>query len=274
MEEEFLRHYNQDLFAKTALKVLYDRAQEDGDTFKILFKTRDALITKAPENIVLRNTTEAFLTKLSLHDIREESRKKYTKILSEMDSAEQELKTNTAKKIKSGKTIFIHSFNNQLIAAAEHVSRYKKATLRMIDHHPLKFGKRYYEDLKTRQRKAELFFDLAITKAIEGAALCLLGGDLITEEGNIIVKSGSKTVADTARKNNIPTYVCISSWKYDQKGQTKKHMLSYNNHNEKKGDFYEELPNSKITGIITEHGIFKPKKIIIEIKNFNKHFNH
>ena len=153
LEEEELRYYNQDLFAKTALKILYERAQEEADVFKTLFKTRDALIAKAPENIVLRNTTEAFLTKLSLHNIHEESRKKYVDILSEIENTEHGVKTNTARKVKTGKIIFVHSLNNHLVAAAEHVSRYKKATLHMVNHHPHGTGEILYQDLKKRQKK-------------------------------------------------------------------------------------------------------------------------
>jgi len=130
-----------------------------------------------------------------------------------------------------------------------------------------------------------LFVDSAARLAMKKADVMFIGADAITAEGIVINKIGSELMADVANHYQIPIYVCTHSWKFDphtvfgfeekiERRATKEiwnkppkgvHVSNY---------VFEKIDPNKITGIISELGVFKPMTFVEEVrKNYKWMFD-
>jgi len=122
-----------------------------------------------------------------------------------------------------------------------------------------------------------LFVDSAARLAVKKADVMLIGADAITAEGIVINKIGSELMADVANHYEIPIYVCTHSWKFDP--QT---VFGFEEKIEKRAEkeiwknpprgvhvsnyVFEKIDPNKITGIISELGVFKPEAFVEEVR--------
>ena len=271
--KELLTYYNQDISAKAGLETIYALTQEEGIGFAELFHARDALLSKEPHNIVLRNITEQFLSKQSRHNLGQEAGEKKQRLQEALDEAEKNVAIHVSKKIKKGSTAFFHSLNHHLVSAEKHTSKHKNFWVNLVDNYPLNFGSLFHNFLQKNRKNSKLFFDLAMEKAVAESDACFLGADAVTNKGNSIVKTGSQMAADMAAKNRVPLYVCAPSWKFDFRGEAAKHFFKEKEIKNRQGHIFEELPKNKITAYITENGIFKPDQAFSELKIHGNLFN-
>lgn len=269
LPEDFLKYYNQDVFAKAAISIFHDEVMKSESTkiTKQLFQTKKHLLAKYNTNVVVKNALTYYLYLLGQQ--KHTPREKYHKILQKITEANQEIAKNGAKKIKAGSTIFVHSLTNQVFDVLKKAATYKQFTVNLLEHAPFKLGTNFKKH-SNQKIHINLFPDIALRQAVESADLCLIGADVITKKG-VISKTGSSLAIDVATQNNVPVCVCAHSWMYDSKEEMSN--LITNKHEQADQDYkntHEYFSSDKINSIICEYGILKPQHITTEIKFYNR----
>jgi ribose 1,5-bisphosphate isomerase len=111
------------------------------------------------------------------------------------------------------------------------------------------------------------YVDSAARLAIKNSDIMLIGSDAITSDGYVINKVGTEMMADIAQNYSIPVYVCTSAWKFDgktifgfqeeiEKRFTNEVWAKPPKNVEISNYVFEKIHPNKITGIISELGIF------------------
>lgn len=95
--------------------------------------------------------------------------------------------------------------------------------------------------------KLEAHQPIAAAQALDGADLVLLEPRAITPEG-VIVERGGRMLAELASARGIPVYAPATSWHATPSWQTTRHE--------------ENVPAQFITGILSEHGIYKHNEFL------------
>ncbi|MFH2021136.1 MAG: hypothetical protein ABIJ34_06980 [archaeon] len=265
LDREHLNYYNQDIYAKSAVQVLFSTSQEE-NAFEKLFMTKDYF---SKSNIVLQNAISFFLQNLTSLNIKEEGKSRRKEILSNLTLINKQLAVNGAKKIRRNNHVFLHSMNNHLTDLALCAAKNNDFTINLLVHHPFGFGNSF---LKVYENKLniKLYPDMALKEACDNSDVCFIGADAITKNGGAIVKTGSNSAADICKKSGVPVYVCAHSWKYDKDEKSNELLnLKYDREPYTSSSVYEYIPPEKIDSFITEHGIFSPNNLTNEIKFFN-----
>ena len=129
------------------------------------------------------------------------------------------------------------------------------------------------EELVKHRIPVKYFSDMAARTALKKADIVLMGGDEIESNGKICSNIGSELIADIAEKYDIPVYICIDSWKFNNSKKENNELRPRKElwSNPPKGisviNFdYEKINPILISGIITERGIYKPHHLISELK--------
>lgn len=272
LDKEHLKYYNQDLFAKAAISVLYDTiSNSETNEFEKIIRTKEELIKQNQHNIVVKNALDYFMYMLPKPGIKESAKEKYNSLLARISEANKDMADIGAKKIKNKGTVFVHSINNQILDMLVAASKYKEFTVNILQHSPFSFGNHLSAGLKKNKIDAAVFPDIAIEQAARSADACFIGGEAITKDGNAVAKTGSSVALDISKKYNIPTYVCLHSLKYDHK-KTMHEALNHQYAEQAGHDMrsvYETISKEEIGAYICEYGVFKPENVVEEIKFYN-----
>ncbi|MEM3373775.1 MAG: hypothetical protein QXE31_01005 [Candidatus Woesearchaeota archaeon] len=259
LDRDLIPYYNQDISAKSSAFLLYSIIKNNpkNSVVQDLIITSNILKEKEPNNIVLKNTLDFFLTNLHPTDIEKIAKEKYEKILTHLEFSKNEITKNLHKKIKNNSTIFIHSINNLVYDSILSISKEKKLNINLLSSKP--FGELAAEKFRSQGIKVNLFNDLEIKEAIKNIDLSLFGSEGIIKNKSL-TKKGSEAIAHYINKNRIPLYVITHSLKYTDK--------------EHKIINYEIIEPENITAYICEYGILKPEHLEKEIKFHNSKLFH
>ena len=263
LDREELKYYNQDVFASAAVRTLFEVTQqkEDKDPFNKLFETRNILKNQQPHNIVLHNTTALFLLEISKNRLKEDAKEKHNSIIKLIKDTNKNVAQIGAKRIKTGSTVFISSFNNQLVSILVNAAKHKQFTVFVV-----KDEDKVYSALSKKLKSHNItLIEIdwhSLNKILKKTDICLLGGEVLTKERGVFVKKGGHIVAESSIKHNVPVYVCLHTLKYDHKNLTRNYMSEDKHH--------EYLSKNLVDSYICEHGIFKPEHMIQEAKFHNK----
>ena len=107
--------------------------------------------------------------------------------------------------------------------------------------------------------------------------LFLIGCDSITKSGKVINKIGTESFFDAAEESSVPRYVCTNSWKFDTESTIQKDTKIEQRDPKEVWDkppknvkihnpAFEKILLNKTTGVITELGVLKPRKLIRKIR--------
>lgn len=183
-----------------------------------------------------------------------------------------------AKKIHDGMTIFTHchasTVTKILLKAWQDGKRF---TVRNTETRPK------YQGRKTAQELAEAGIpvihsvDSAGRLGMKKSDMFLFGADAVTAEGNVINKIGTTMFVEFANLYQIPVYSCTNSWKFDPATIGGADEPIEERDSKEVWDAppagvtiinpaFELTPADKISGIITELGVFKPETLVTEIK--------
>lgn len=256
LEYENITYYNQDISTKSSIYLLYNLVKNNPtkEVIKDLLITSNILLSKEPNNVVLKNAITFFLTNLHPINIENIAKEKKDKIIKYLEMSYKEITANLDKKIKKNSIVFIHSINNILLESLLNLINKKNVEIRILEHKPL--GKLTIQKLLQKKAKVKEYTDLDIKNALENADYCLIGGEGIIKN-KAIAKKGSELVSYYTKKNKIPLYVLNHSLKYTD---------NIINIDEKK---YDLLEPEHISAYICEYGILKPDHIKQEIKFHN-----
>lgn len=183
-----------------------------------------------------------------------------------------------AKKIHDGMTVFTHchasTVTNILLTAWKQGKRF---TVRNTETRPKYQGRKTAEELAAAGIPVIHSVDSAGRLGMKDADIFLFGADAITSEGNVVNKIGTTMFAEFAALYQIPTYSCTNSWKFDpatiggadepiEERDPKEVWDSPPAGVKIINPAFELTPADKISGIITELGVFKPETLVTEIK--------
>jgi len=262
--KEFLPYYNQDLHAKTAIDSVHSLMNSSTQPFQSLFDFKQHSFSKYPENIVMQNAINCYVTKL--HNNKNSFSKRKEEVLKKIDSTSEDASNVFSKKIKHGRDVFVHSLNNVIYEGVKD-SEKKKVTLHVLEHVPFSLGKH----LKQKCKNTVLYSDLLIHQAIENSDICFVGAHSICHNG-VICKPGSVSVLDISKEKGIPCYIVAHSFHYDRRGKTLQ-ALSHEHDTEQGHDIntvLEFVPREKVRNIICDFGVFPYDYIHEEILAHNK----
>ncbi|MFA6521219.1 MAG: ribose 1,5-bisphosphate isomerase [Candidatus Gracilibacteria bacterium] len=183
-----------------------------------------------------------------------------------------------AKKIHDGMVIFTHchasTVTKILIKAWQEG---KKFTVRNTETRPRYQGRKTAEELALAGIPVIHSVDSAGRLGMKSADLFLFGADAVTAEGNVVNKVGTTMLVEFANLYQIPVYSCTNSWKFDPAtiGGADEPIEERDPKEVWDGapagvkvinPAFELTPSDKISGIITELGVFKPETLVMEIK--------
>jgi len=194
------------------------------------------------------------------------------------ETAKERIAEIGAKKIQNGMTVFTHchasTVTKILIKAWEQGKRF---TVRNTETRPKYQGRKTAEELAKVGIPVIHSVDSAGRMGMRKSDIFLFGADAITAEGNVVNKIGTTMFVEFANLYQIPVYSCTNSWKFDPATiggadePIEERAASEVWENPPKGvqiinPAFELTPADKISGIITELGVFKPETLVSEIQ--------
>lgn len=183
-----------------------------------------------------------------------------------------------AAKVPNNGIVYTHchssTVNDALIFAKKDGRKFQ---VHATETRPFMQGQLTAKQLSAEKIPVTLFVDSAARLALKNADIMMIGADAITAEGFVINKIGSELMADTARHYQIPIYVCAHSWKFDPLT-----VFGFEEEIEKRASeeiwkkpprgvkisnyVFEKIDPKKITGIISELGVFEPDTFVEEVR--------
>ena len=188
--------------------------------------------------------------------------------LSHFKNNQKQIAKNGSILIKSGMKIFTHCHSSTVerIIIEAH-KQGKKIEVFNSETRPRFQGRITAEKIAKAGIPVTHFVDSAGRQMLRQCNLFLIGCDSITKSGKLINKIGTESFFDAAIESKVPIFVCTNSWKFDLK-ETKIEQRDPKEVWDKppKGvkifnPAFEQIDIKKATGIITEIGIIKPKKL-------------
>jgi len=142
-------------------------------------------------------------------------------------------------------------------------------------------GRKTAEELYKGGVPVEHYVDSAMMKAMKDNQidLCLIGLDAIFMDGSIMNKIGSGLLAIAAESMSIPLYACGLSLKFDKDSLFAKNVEIEERDPREVWDYpvqthnpaFELVPAKRLTGIVTEAGVFPPAVAGYEIMQKHPH---
>ncbi len=183
-----------------------------------------------------------------------------------------------AQKIHDGMTVFTHchaSTVTKILLKAW--ADGKRFTVRNTETRPKFQGRKTAEELAAAGIPVIHSVDSAGRLGMKESDLFLFGADAVTAEGNVVNKIGTTMLVEFANLYQIPVYSCTNSWKFDPATiGGKDEPIEQRDPKEVWENppagikiinpAFELTPADKISGVITELGVFKPETLVTEIK--------
>ena len=185
------------------------------------------------------------------------------------------------KKIKKGYAVYTHCHSSTVMGILKKAkSKGINFEVHNTETRPLFQGRKTAKELSKLNILVHHYIDSAIYLALKKVDIVLIGCDAILSTGEIVNKIGTKILVEIAHNLGIPVYICTNSWKFDPltiKGYEEKieeRKISEVWENFPKGTkvhnpAFDIISLEKITGIISELGIYAPGIFIEEVKREN-----
>lgn len=193
-------------------------------------------------------------------------------------SSKEKIAAIGAEKIHDGMTVFTHchasSVTAILIKAWENGKRF---TVRNTETRPKWQGRKTATSLANAGIPVIHSVDSAGRIQIKECDLALFGADAVTVEGNVVNKIGTAMFAEFAHLYQIPVYSCTNSWKFDpltvggkdepiEMRDTKEVWETPPAGVTLINPAFELTPADRLSGIITEIGVFKPETLVSQVQ--------
>ena len=204
----------------------------------------------------------------------------YKKILQHFDEAQEKINKNTLKIIKKDDIIFTHCHSTNVVQALIYSKKHGKIfQVYNTETRPLYQGRKTAKELRKSGIKVTTFVDSAAAIALEKQSkqdkiysnLVFFGADAILKTG-VINKIGSGMFAEIAKKNKIPVYIIVDSWKLSPKNvkiEERNFHEVWNRvprHIKIKNPAFEKIDRKYIKAIISELGILSYPEFLRKVK--------
>ncbi|XP_068236566.1 translation initiation factor eIF2B subunit alpha isoform X2 [Palaemon carinicauda] len=132
-----------------------------------------------------------------------------------MQDSRKKILKNSSSLIKDGMVILTHSKSRNVLAVmAEAAKQGRQFKVFVTESQPDCSGRRMAEDLKGAGISCTVILDAAVAYVMEKVDAVMLGAEGVCENGGIINKIGSCTIATLAHLKNKPVYVLVESFKF------------------------------------------------------------
>ena len=246
-----------------ALNFLRSFCKRNG--FKLKFEVAAMILKRSrPTAVVLHNCIEILMKNRDLKAIDD--------LIKRLETSTEKVAKNGGKLIKNNDTIMTHCHSGEAMVVIKRAWKDGKrisviATLTK----PLEQGIRTAKELAKEKIPVTLITDNAVGYFMKDVDAVLLGADALRKQG-VVNKIGTSLLALAAKRYRKPFYVVADTLKLDRR---RKFTIEERPANE----VYDDLKGVKIRNpafdvtswdlvdaVITEKGIFKPKKIVGMIK--------
>ena len=199
------------------------------------------------------------------------------KFLKYMKSSEEKTAKFGAELIKQDMIIFTHCHSTTVMEILKEAKRNgKRFVVHNLEVAPLYQGRTTAKELAKEGIKVVHFPDLAAEQALKNCDLFLFGADAFLDNG-VVNKNGTSILAEIAKENKIPSYVCGFSMKYTPKIKIELRK-GYEVWREKEKNIvvinpaFEIVDKEDVTGCVSEFGVLSYGKFLKEAKNNMKDF--
>ncbi len=199
-------------------------------------------------------------------------------VLAHFKDSRPKISSHGAKLVKNGMKVFTHCHSSTVERILiEAKKQGKKFEVYNTETRPRFQGRITAEKLGKAGIKVTHMVDSAGRQMLRECDLFLIGCDSITKSGKVINKIGTESFFDAAEESSVPTYVCTNSWKFDTSSTAQKDTEIEQRDPKEVWDksprnikihnpAFEKILLSKTTGVITELGVLKPRKLVRKIR--------
>jgi len=207
------------------------------------------------------------------------------KIIKLIDANENKIVKYGSSLVKNGARIMTHCHSSTVIKILEQAKKNKKKfEVFQTETRPLMQGHKTAVDLVKAGIKDTLVVDSAVAYLMSDLSgehfdidLVIIGADSIARDGSCVNKIGSYAIASAAFDMGVPVYIATQALKINEDAKNLKAIkIEQRDAAEVWPDApkglkiynpaFDKIPAKMITGIITEFGIVKPKKLFAEVK--------
>ncbi len=231
------------------------------------------LISTRPTEPAMRNSIKYILHGLEGDNVTELAKKVYKRIdevTNHFEKGNKKIVEFGEKKIKNDFVVFTHCHSSSVVSTLiKAKKRGKKFQVNNTETRPLLQGRTTAKELSKENIPVNHYIDSAAMLALKKADICLFGADALQSDGRFINKIGTGLFSEIACTYNIPVFICVNSWKFDPitifgndepiESRGKKEVWQNNSKNiEIHNPAFEIICPNKITGIISEFGVYSP----------------
>ncbi|XP_047497453.1 translation initiation factor eIF-2B subunit alpha-like [Penaeus chinensis] len=135
--------------------------------------------------------------------------------VSSMQESRKKILRSSHNLIKDGMVILTHSKSRNVLAVmAEAARQGRQFKVFVTESQPDRSGKRMAEDLRAAGIPCTVILDAAVGYVMEQVTMVMLGAEGVCENGGIINKIGSYSLATLAHMKHKPVYVLVESYKF------------------------------------------------------------
>ncbi|KAK4327824.1 hypothetical protein Pmani_001722 [Petrolisthes manimaculis] len=132
-----------------------------------------------------------------------------------MQESRKRILRSSTNLIKTGMVILTHSRSRNVLAVMKEAAKNgKQFTVYVTESRPDCSGQRMAEDLRSCGIPCTVILDSAVGYMVERVNAVMLGAEGVCENGGIISKIGTCTVATFAHMKNKPVYILVESFKF------------------------------------------------------------
>jgi translation initiation factor 2B subunit (eIF-2B alpha/beta/delta family) len=179
--------------------------------------------------------------------------------------------------ITPNSTVFTHSSSNTVGGILRQAVRQGKGLKALVtESRPYCEGREMARYLGQQGIHTRLILDAAIAQYVKEADLILVGVDRVSEETSVN-KVGTLAIAMAAKLGQVPIYIACESSKFLPAAFAPPEEILNNSEESTQEEwqnvelvfsFFEEIPNSYITGVITEEGILSMTALSKRFKTY------
>jgi len=275
--------------AKKALFAISDLIENEKfessiEFFDLLKKGKKELFDSRPTEPCMRNALNYVLDGNYIGDIsllKLKFLKKINYVNDFFNKSNKKIIEIGYKKIKKGYIVYTHCHSSTVVNILKKAKQKGiNFELHNTETRPLFQGRKTAKEIAKLNVPIHHYIDSAMHLALKKADIVLIGCDAILSTGEIVNKVGTLNLVEIAHQLEIPVYVCTNSWKFDPltiKGYEEK--IEEREPSEVWKDCpqgikihnpaFDIISSKKITGIISDLGIYSPDVFIEEIKREN-----
>lgn len=257
---------------KSEAKTVEELLKEMKEARKALENVRETEPTlRNYMRLLFREIEEKKIT--NVKELEELVIKTSSKIIKQREDADENIWLYGSRKVPDNGRILVHCHSSTVVNVLKKAWKSgKRFEVFSTETRPMFQGHKTAKELAEAGIPVTQIVDSAVASVMHKMDIVFVGADAITSEGALINKVGTKTVAVVANYDNVPFYVCCSTFKFDPKTEfgflepIEKRPLEELGFKEKGvkvfNPAFDVTPAKLIHGIITEKGVISPQEIL------------